>query len=364
MKRTMILLLAVALFACQPQTRDTFTITGKVEGVESAMVYLQDRVSGLMVNVDSVELQNGEFVLEGSMPHPELYYLRIDGVVNRLAFFLENSDIEIVINPEDPSDFTVSGSHSHDLHDELMALIAPYDTEIRELQQQTQEATSQRNEQLLAELTQKSAEKNEAKRTVVRDFVKKHSDETVSVYIAMRHLVYGMEYDELSELMTIFDPQLAGTRYYDDLNQRAVDLERVAIGRQAVDFTVPDVDGNEVSLSDFRGQYVLISFWASWCPYCRDENPSLVLAYDKLKEENFEILGVSLDRTREAWLRGIEEDGLTWPQVSDLQGWQSGPAALYVIRNIPQNVLIDPEGIIIDKNLKYNDLENLMAEML
>ena len=132
----------------------------------------------------------------------------------------------------------------------------------------------------------------------------------------------------------------------------------------APDITMPDVNGTNLSLSSFKGKYVLVDFWASWCVPCRAENPNVVAAYNKYKSKNFTILGVSLDKTKDAWVQAIKQDGLTWNHISDLKFWNSEAVALYGFNGIPYNVLLDPTGKIIADNLRGGELETKLAEVL
>ncbi|MBB6271885.1 peroxiredoxin [Pedobacter cryoconitis] len=134
----------------------------------------------------------------------------------------------------------------------------------------------------------------------------------------------------------------------------------------APDFTQNDVNENPIKLSSFKGKFVLIDFWASWCKPCRAENPNVIKAYAKYKDKNFEILGVSLDEEtgKTAWIEAIKKDGITWPQVSDLKGWKNEAAKLYAIKSIPQNFLIDPSGKIIATNLRGEELEKALDKFL
>lgn len=141
-------------------------------------------------------------------------------------------------------------------------------------------------------------------------------------------------------------------------------LALVAVDAMAPDFEQVDTNGKLVKLSDFRGKYVLVDFWASWCKPCRKENPALVKAYAEYKNSNFTILGVSMDRSKEAWVGAIAEDGLTWLQVADIDNKSNRAADIYQIQAIPQNVLVDPSGKIIARNLRGEQVEKKLFETL
>jgi peroxiredoxin len=164
---------------------------------------------------------------------------------------------------------------------------------------------------------------------------------------------------------------MQGNIFFDQLAELVGQQERqlkmesaMAPGGMAPEISLPNPAGNVVSLSSLRGKYVLIDFWASWCKPCRIENPNVVKLYNKYRSKNFEIYGVSLDKSKEQWEQAIREDGLQWIHVSDLRFWQSAAAQLYNITSIPHTVLVDPEGRIVAKNLRGQQLENTLAELL
>jgi peroxiredoxin len=176
---------------------------------------------------------------------------------------------------------------------------------------------------------------------------------------------YGADYVDIAPLFNGLSPAIKASEGGKQFAERLPKLKAVALGATAPGFAEADTAGKMVSLSSFRGKYVLIDFWASWCGPCRQENPNVVKAFNHYKGQKFTIVGVSLDRPggKDKWLKAIHNDGLAWTQLSDLKFWDSKAAGLYAVRGIPQNFLLDPNGKIIGKNLRGEDLENKLEEL-
>lgn len=185
-----------------------------------------------------------------------------------------------------------------------------------------------------------------------------------SIQLIQRLNTYNPDYKEMGTYFKKLDKSVRKSSQGKYFERYLQSLENSSVGKKAPGITQFDLSGNVYSLQDLKGKYVLVDFWASWCPPCRAENPKLVAIYQEFKDKNFEILGVSFDKEMEPWKKAIADDKLTWKHISDLQHWNNGAAAVYGIRAIPQNVLVNPEGVIIARNLHGDDLKKKLEEVL
>lgn len=196
------------------------------------------------------------------------------------------------------------------------------------------------------------------------DFMKQHPNSNVCGYI-----IYSAQFDwpqiaEYDAMYAALGEKVKKGKFGKLAAEKITSIKGNTIGYPAIDFTQPDINGKNVSLSSFKGKYVLVDFWASWCGPCRRENPNVVAAYNKYKDKGFDILGVSFDDNKDKWLAAIDKDHLTWTHVSDLKGWQNGAGKLYGVQSIPFNLLLDKEGKILAKGLRGPELEAKLAELM
>ncbi len=195
-------------------------------------------------------------------------------------------------------------------------------------------------------------------------FIKANPKSQVSLYLAEQAIGFDLDAAKGEPLFLMMDSSLQNSKKGKELQALIETGKKSMIGVKAIDFSQPDSEGKNISLSSFRGKYVLVDFWASWCGPCRAESPNLVKAYTNYKNKNFEIFSISLDQGKDKWLKAIEDDGYTWPQAGDMKGWENAAAAEYGVRGIPFNFLVDPNGIIIARNLRGDILEKKLAEVL
>jgi thiol-disulfide isomerase/thioredoxin len=194
--------------------------------------------------------------------------------------------------------------------------------------------------------------------------VKANPKDVNSIRLIQKVGGYYPDYQELAGLFKQLDKKVRKTND-GKLFERYLDaLKNTMPGKKSPSITQLNLNGEPYALSDLKGKYVLIDFWASWCPPCREENPKLVKTYTEFKEKNFEILGVSFDREFDAWAKAVKDDNLTWKHVSDLQGWNNSAGQAYGVKAIPQNILVDPEGKVVARNLHGEDLNNKLKEIL
>lgn len=363
--RKLFFALAALVLAISCSTEPQYTITGKLDGDTEGKILLEKREAGEWIVKDTADLVDGTFTLTGMVEFPEMLYLSMEGKRGKLSFFIENSEITITGHTDTIYMAEIEGSATQDEYIAFRDEVNSMYENIRPLHEKMNEAEEGGDQETVREMEAAIDEIYEQVKEYQMAYVKENTSSFLAPMI-LSGLVYYMEGEELQSYLDAFDESLSVVPAVGELREYAGVLKNVAIGKPAPNFTLNDPDGNPVSLSSLFGKVLLIDFWASWCAPCRQENPNVVAAWKEYNPKGFDVLGVSLDRpgARDAWLKAIEDDQLTWTQVSDLKGWDCEPAKIYAVRGIPANFLLDRDGTIIGKNLRGEDLRAKLSELL
>jgi len=365
--------IVLILYLCLPTIvfaqKGTYTIKGKIADLNNpATVFLiyNGAING------KATLNNGQFEFNGQIDQPAEAYLTINtkgtsyAYNNGVKFYVEEGNISITCRDSSLDKAVITGTKTNNTEDHYKTLLLPIETRDEQLETMDTSATeAQKKSPVFLKDLEFQNKKLEAERKEVnKKFISDNTSSVVSLDALYSYAMYS-DYDGIKALYDQLTHEVknsaSGIAYAQELEK----MSTVAIGKIAPDFELSDTSYQRVALSSLRGKYVLLDFWASWCPVCRESNPGLVKAYDQYKNKNFTMLGVSIDKQndRKAWLNAIHHDGLTWTQVSDLKFWNSKVVGLYHLTALPQNFLIDPDGKIIARDLDGEQLSAKLAEL-
>ncbi len=346
-----------------PTAENTYTIDVVAEGIEGKNLKLQKRADGEWITIDSMQVIESQAVFTGILDNPEFFYLSVEGNRNVFGFFAEASPMNIRLHTENIRESELTGSETHDRYEHFIINYESFNDKLRAAYAEYQAAEMNQDKEGMdiaeASYTSTQIEQNQ----YLVDFVNNNSEDVVAHFALYRNS-YMFELEELEGMVANFDPN-KNSIYADELREKVEILRRVAVGQPFVDFEQEDPTGQLIALSDAVGsKLLLVDFWASWCGPCRRENPNIVAVYQDYKDKGFDVFGVSLDTDKDKWIEAIEEDELTWWHVSDLAGWGNNAGKKYGVQSIPHSVLIDENGIIIDKNLRDEELRSTIAALL
>ncbi|MEN8121362.1 MAG: TlpA disulfide reductase family protein [Bacteroidota bacterium] len=319
----------VMLSACKTDIKPRYNINCEIIGANNGLVKLArlNLADNETEYVDSVMMLNEHFVFEGQISTPYNYTIILPENQGKIHFFLESSEIKIKAKIDNLDSVQVTGSRED-------SLFRPW-------------------------YNYYMFEKKED-----WDIMLNHPDYCFSAFVAYYHFqVYQTPIDSIQMVIDRFSDEVKQSEYYIYLLDLYEKIKLTDIGQKAPDFELPSQNGEMLRLSSFEGKYVLLDFWASWCAPCRVANRELLELYDSFKDKNFEIVAISIDEDKSAWLKAIEKDGSKWTHLSDLKGWNTETAKTYGVRAVPQNFLLDTNGIILRKNMSTVDLASLLEKV-
>lgn len=386
-------LAVVVLLSCGIKQGNSFSVSGKITGISKATVYLEEVPMATMQRqvVDSAVLEkDGAYTLQTAAAEEKIYNIRVGQQQYPAASVINDAaDITLNIfygagNSQLPDRYEVSGSEASQA---LQQYMLRFNTELQQaflLRRLTDSVETLSGVRTSAQnsLLQTQATELRQKADSLYSYTQSTLTSCKSPALTMMILGYyqnmagnpafglrGFDNTEVANLVTSLArrfPTHQGIRAVDAIIKQQQQAPQGLTGQTAPEFSLPDPNGKLISLRSFRGQYVLVDFWASWCKPCRMENPVVVKAYQQFKNRNFTVLGVSLDQpgAKDDWMNAVMKDGLIWTQVSDLKFWDSAVVSLYQISGIPYNVLIDPQGKIIAESLRGDDLSATLDKLL
>lgn len=361
MKYLILLLFFPFSLCAQPPAGKGLVLRGIVKNLPDGETVRLVDINNVKDTIGKATVLKGEFVIKGRVNEPNLMGLEFPGggEQRKLMLFAGNDSILVVGDVADLQRMQVGGSAVHTDFIRFQQTFNPLFQRLSELNQVLSSPTTRSDSMMAVYQTHLNTIQS-----AIDQFIRTHAASPLAAFTLAVTVELNQDPGVLQQRFAQIVPdQQKG--FYGRIIQSQINEANVgAIGTKAVNFVQNDTAGAPVSLESFRGQYVLIDFWASWCRPCRMENPNVVNAYQKFKSKKFTVLGVSLDRSKADWIRAIKDDRLTWTHVSDLNFWSNAVAQQYKVQSIPQNFLLDPQGNIIAKNLRGENLISKLCEYL
>lgn len=345
----------------------SYKVEGTIRNFQGKQIFLHHKIGENTVS-DSTKVNNGKFVFNLKGTEPTMHWFTLSNDVNaqpNAIFFPDAGLTKAQLNGDSLYYSQIEAGPTEKDYLEYRAIISQLVVKQQKLQADYTAASQAGDNVAMKGFQDEFQQLNASYVANLKDFIKTHPKSAMSAFIIGNDLSNpNIPMEELMDGLTYIDKSLESNSNIKLANKKVSTIRGTMVGFPANDFSQNTPEGKTLKLSDFKGKYVLIDFWASWCRPCRMENPNVVAAYNRFKEKGFTVLGVSMDSNKEAWIAAIKADNLAWSQVSDLKGWGNEVGAIYGVKGIPQNFLIDKEGKIVAKNLRGPDLDQKLAEII
>ncbi len=375
MRNIFLSIIILGLMASCNSKPEGYSINGTLTGdvADGTAVYLKKSgENNRLVEVDTAEVKGGTFVFEGQQNQPEMHYIFIDQLGGYAATVLENGDIEFTAHKDSLGLAKSTGTPQNEFLYDFQKNSREVSQQAMNIQKDLKAASNSRDTVLINSLKEELNDLRGEYEEFELGYIKDNPNALISALLIDRAI--NTRTSTTEELQTLFNGLSAEIKEteaakkvkktLDELKKREENSKNTSVGAVAPDFSAPSPSGKLLALNDVKGKATLIDFWAAWCRPCRAENPNVVKVYDKYKEKGLSIIGVSLDKTAEAWKKAIDDDGLEWHHVSNIAYFDDAIAKLYNVDAIPATFLLDENGVIVAKNLRGPALEARISEML
>ena len=368
-------LLALFLSVATSAQEKKFILTGTIPASAKKFTVLLSWNNGS--SAEEAKVNNGKFVINGTIDEPVIATLSLQETnppagkqfdydeyqANNLQLFLDAGSLTVIAKGK-LADAEVKGSFLTNEYFKYQQQVKP----LKELEHHIGKTYylygQQKNEAVTNKLMPLYEQLGQIFLTEQEKFIRQNPSSQVSLFFVQEALGYDMDAAKAGPLFQLLSPELQNSAKGKEIQEQITIGKKSMVGTVAENFTQPDSDGKPVMLQSLRGKYVLVDFWASWCGPCRAESPNLVKAYGQYRDSNFEILSITLDQSKDKWLKAVKEDAYTWSQVGDLKGWENAAARQFGVMGIPFNFLLDPNGVIIARNLRGDALDEKLKEIL
>lgn len=365
-KYFLLLFLSILLVNCQ--NKEDYELKGEAIGYDEGTKILVQTFSfkdNFAVTKDTLTVKNGKFSAFYKVPiQPSMNILRVENEQFNIIYFPEDTDLKVTIDKKTPQNSKVTGGKQNKIYNDYVEKNNEFLEKRQDLTAQFQRAQESGETEMIPLLQSKQLNMMEEEADYRREFLKSNPNSIFGI-IVLSGMVDAKEINSNEALKYLNDVEsgLAQVTQVDQLKAKLEKMKKADIGAKAPEFSGPTPEGETLALTDVLGKYTIIDFWASWCVPCRKENPNIVKAYEKYHDKGLNIIGVSLDRDRNSWLKAIEDDRLDWYQISHLQFWNDPIIGDYNVRSIPAAFLLDEKGVIIDKDVRGEALQVKLASL-